>query len=144
MDNMPIISVSFCLSADIFDLDYVSETLGLQPTAARTRDSFRIKEIAHTEWYLEIIKEKCFAISIPFGEVVHLLDNKIGVINKLRKELGLDVIFVIAIKMRSSENPEIVLHPDYVSFAASINAEIGFDLYCYEYNSSSTSQFRTG
>ena len=132
MDNMPTISVSFCLSADLFDLDYVSETLGIKPTAARTRDSFRIKEVAHTEWYIEITKEKCFAVSIPFGEMVHLLESKTGIINKLRSELNLEVTFVVAIHMQSEENPEIVLRQDSVSFAASINAEIVFDLYCYE------------
>ena len=131
MDNMPRISVSFCLSADLFDLDYVTKTLGIQPTAARTRDSFRIKEVAHTEWYIAIVKENCFAVSIPFGEMVHLLENKIEAINRLRSELNLEVIFVIVIHMKDGDGPEVVLPREIVSFAASINAEIAFDLYCY-------------
>ena len=57
--------------------------------------------------------------------------GKQAIINCICRKIDIIVDFVVVIKMTNENGPEIYLPQNIVSFAASINAEIGFDIYCY-------------
>jgi len=131
-DFIPSINVYFYITADEFDLSEVTRKLGVMPTSTRTKDDFPPQGLACTEWVLETGREDCIAVSIQFEKMLQMLDGKANVIKNVCNEYNLETGFVVAIHMMHGERPEILLPPEVISFAASINADIGFDLYCYE------------
>jgi len=133
MYKFPEIGVSFFLTADEFNLDYITIKMGIIPTEARTKDDFPCQDFAHTSWSIDILEEECYTVDKPFDKLLGLLDGKEKIIISLCEELGIKASFSIVIHMNSGRNPEIVLSNKIISFASSINAhEIGFDIYSYE------------
>ena len=135
-DFMPSIKVTLYLGADEVDLDVVTQRLGIVPTETRTKDSFPLQSIitgfAKNIWSIGIIEENCIAVSIPFERMLEILKGKEAQINGLRNEYGFDASFVVVIHMKDGDSPEVVLPREVITFTAAIDAEIGFDLYCYE------------
>ena len=132
----PSIKVWFCLDADEVDLGYVTKKLGIIPTETRTRESFPPQSIAagfaKDVWSFIIKEENCIAVSILFEKLLSVFKGKEGIIKKLCDDLGLEAAFEVVIHMQDGNSPEVVLPREVIAFAAAINAEIGFDLYCYE------------
>jgi len=132
VDRLTEMKISFYFAGDLFDLNYVTSRMGITPTETRTKDSFPPTGLAHTEWSIEFCQEKCKAVSILFKMLIDLLGGKEDIIRSICNEHDIEAGFVIVIHMENANGPEILLPREAVSFAASINAEIGFDLYCYE------------
>ena len=131
-DFVPSIKVIFCLEADEFNLNQVTERMELIPSEVRTRDSFPTEYYVKTIWSLEIIEENCEAVSIVFEKLLDSLKGKEEIIRNICDDYDIEAGFVVVIHCQDGDNPEIVLPREIISFAAAINAEIGFDLYCYE------------
>ena len=135
-DFIPSIKVAFYISADKFDIDEVTRKVGINPTGTRTNADFPEQSIAagvaKTIWWFEVEEENCIAVSILFKKLLIILDSKSKIINAICNDYGLETGFEVVIHCQDGNNPELVLTREIVAFAASINAEIGFDLYCYE------------
>lgn len=131
-DFVPSIKVTFYLSADEFDLDEVTQKIGIIPTIARKKDSFPPTALACTIWALSIKEERCKAICFLFEELLNMLRPKEKLITDICKDYNIEASFEVVIHMQDGDGPEIVLPREVISFAATINAEIGFDIYCYE------------
>ena len=131
-DFIPSIKVIFGIFADEFDLDEITRRIGVIPTKARTKDSFRVQTLACTEWVLETGQENVIAIDIQFKKMLKMLEGKADVIKRVCDEYNLETNFVVVIHTMVCEEPELVLSREVIAFAAAINAEIGFDLYSYE------------
>lgn len=131
MSNLPNIKVSFFFAGDEFDLTEVTNQMQLTPTETREKESFPVQEFAQTTWELSTKRERCHVVSLQFEKLIQVLAGKEKEINQICSSYGLSVSFVVTIWMNKDDNPEIVLEKEIVSFAASINAEIGFDLYAY-------------
>ena len=132
MENLPTIKTTLCLSADLFDLDLITEKMGIKPTKTRTKDSFPSYGLPHTVWTIEVFEKECWAISAPLEKLFKILEGKAKTIKFLCEEYELEAIIVITIHMNHGERPEMDIPREFISFAGFINAEIGFDLYCYE------------
>jgi hypothetical protein len=135
-DFVPSVKVIFCMAADEFDLDTVTRRIKITPTETRKRESFPPQSIeagvAKTEWSIEMCEENCTDVAIPFERMLSILAAKSKTIRTVCCDYNLEACFVVVIHMKDGNSPEVVLSREIVAFAASINAEIGFDLYCYE------------
>jgi hypothetical protein len=131
-DFIPSINVYFCITANEFDLDEVTRKIGVIPTKTRTKSNFPPQGLACTGWVLETGHENCLAVDIQFKKILKMLEGKANIIKTVCGEYNLEASFTVSIHMMHGERPEMVLPREVISFAAAINAEIGFDLYCYE------------
>jgi len=133
---IPSIKVALYLIADEFDLDRVTEMIGVIPTETRTRESFPRQSIsagiAKSEWSVEIMQENCIAVSTLFEELLMVLKGKEDIIRRVCEDFCIDTGFLVVIHMKDGDSPEVILPREVISFAAAIRAEIGFDIYCYE------------
>ena len=130
-EYIPSINVILYITADEFDLDEVTRKIGVVPTSTRTKDSFPPQGLACTIWALETGRESCIAVAIQFEKLLKLLEGKADVIMNVCDEYSLSAGFEVIIHTECANNPELILPREVVSFAAAINAEIGYDLYCY-------------
>lgn len=129
MEILPQIRVSFFFSGDEFDIDDVTTKMNIIPTETRKKKDFPIAEFAHTEWVLDTEKESCKSVSLQFEKLIKLLNRKEIIINQICKDYNIEAGFSIMILMENGDGPEMVLTKEIISFLASINAEVGFDLY---------------
>ncbi len=132
MSIVPSIEVIFYLSGDEFNLKEVTKRLDLIPTETRTKDSFPPQGLACTLWALGIKHYNCNGIYVLFEELIDILENKTEIIRGICKDYSIETSFEVIIHMKDGDSPEVVLPRKIISFAAAINAEIGFDIYCYE------------
>lgn len=135
-DQMPSIKIKFHISADTFEISEVTRKIGVVPTKTRTKESFPIQSIvagtACTLWTLETETEDCLAVSIVFDNMMSMLNGKSEIIKSVCDDKKLSTSFEVVVRMYNGNNPELVLPREVISFAASIGAEISFDLYCYD------------
>jgi hypothetical protein len=129
MENLPQIRVSFFFMGDEFNLDDVTKRMNITPTETREKKDFPIVKFAHTSWELDTQKESCKVVSWQFEKLIKLLKGKESIINRICEEYGINAGFVVSVFMENGDGPEMVLTKDIISFLASINAEVGFDLY---------------
>lgn len=128
-ERLPKIQVSFFFTGDEFDIDYVTKKMNITPSSTSEKKDFPVKAFAHTEWVLETQKESSRVVSWQFEKLIKLLEGKESLINQLCIDYGMEAGFVVCVFMELGDAPEIVLTRDIISFAASINAEVGFDFY---------------
>ena len=135
-DYVPSIKVTLYMTANEFDFKEVTHRLGVTPTTTKRRDSFPPKSItagtAKTIWALAVEERNCIAVAILFERMIELLRGKEALICEICNDYGLETRFEVVVHMQGEDAPEMVLHREVVSFAAAINADIGFDLYYYE------------
>ena len=129
MKKKPCVCVSFFFAGACFDIDKVS-SMGIVPSETRLRDSFKLSYFAHTEWSVEIVENNCIAVSDVFEKLINLLDGKQEQIKNICEQ-DIEAGFVVVIHMEKDESLDMTLTRDVIAFAASVNAEIGFDLYYY-------------
>ena len=134
MKNLPTVRATLCLSADLFDLEFVTRRIGVDPTKTRSKDSFRTKEFAHTEWIVDVLEENCWSISAPLDRLYEQIGGKVEIIKSLCNECSIETAIIVSIHMNHGhgERPEMDISREIIALAAAINAKIGFDLYCYE------------
>ncbi len=77
----------------------------------------------------EVIGSVEEARPIQFEKIMKLLLGKEIIIKEICSIYNLDTFFEINIFMENGDRPEMILTKDIISFLASINAEVGFDLY---------------
>lgn len=131
MEILPQVRVSFFFSGDEFDIDDITKKMNITPATTRKKKDFPISEFAHTEWVLDTKKENCKAVSLQFEKLLNLLEGKEIIINQICNDYNIATGFLIDIWMKNGDKPEMVLTKEIVSFLASINAEVGIDLYIY-------------
>lgn len=129
LDELPKIRIDFFFSGDDFHVDDITERLGILPTKIWKEKDFNIKEFAKTIWMLKTEKDSCKAVSLQFEKVLEKLRGKKEIINQICKENDIKAGFEVKVFMENGDGPELVLTREIISFLASINAEIGFDLY---------------
>ena len=124
------------MNGEDFDLDVVTDTLGIKPTRARKKSEFPQPSIdsgiAGTHWSYKVREEYCDDISIPFDKILNVFNGKASIINKLCKDMNLYTFFSVIIHVKTGNRPLNDISKEALSFVASINATIGFDLYCYD------------
>ena len=82
-------------------------------------------------WQYDIGYKKCRLVRERFSEMLELLYGKETIINDLKKLYSLRTSFSVGIHAQHDQHnlPELVLTKEIITFAASIEADIGFDMY---------------
>jgi len=120
--TIPSIIIYFSLvKNDNINYGYITQKLKLNP----------MKENKN-EWVYEVIENNCDNINIPSNKMLDILYNKMEIINDLCKKYRLEVHFTFVISVKIGNSPLSKISKEFISFASSINAQMGFDLYCYE------------
>jgi len=71
---------------------------------------------------------------VPFQKLVDIFKEKTEIINQLCSNLNLEVSLVTVIHAKIGNRPLNGISKEIVKFMASIDADMGFDLYCYNEN----------
>ncbi len=129
MEELPKLRIVFFFSGDEFDFDEVTDRVNIVPTQTRRKEDFPIKELGTNQWSLKTEKESCKAVSLQFEKILEKLRGKEEIINQICRENNIEVGFEVRVFMENGDGPELVLTREIISFLASINAEVGFDLY---------------
>ena len=129
MEILPQIRVSFFFLGDEFNIEDITKKIGIIPTKARKKEDFPISEFAHTEWVLDTKKESCKAVSVPFKKLINMLNGKEIAIRQICNDYNVTVGFLVDIWMENGDKPEMALTKESISFLASIDAEVSFDLF---------------
>lgn len=129
-----------------FQLDYVTESLGIEPTISykkgdsivrkhkpndvSTKTEFR-KE---TAWELGTDYQESYDVKEQMDQIIRPLKNKATIINQLKTKYKLECDFSIVIIMENGDTPSLHLDNEQIEFANSIKAEFDIDLYANPYN----------
>lgn len=136
------VSVCLTMSGNNVDLDEISEKLDISPTRTRSLDDwpdaiknpvYELPEYLRPRftWELNTGYSHCRLVRNKFDELLGCLEGKEYVINSLREQNDLEVSFTVGIHAQHDQCnlPELFLTNKIVTFAASTNADIGFDMY---------------
>ena len=129
---VPTIKVSFCLTGNTCNIEYITNKLGLIPTKARRKEDFPVQSIkagvAKTYWCIEI-KEQSIETIPTFNKLINILKEKNETINELCQKFNLDSSFIVTFYTNGDKTPIMELSNEIMTFANSINATISFDIY---------------
>ena len=139
----PEIKVTFCYSGKVgkfVNLGDITKSLDLSPSKTRNLEQWPdaikypkspLPEGVGTQftWDLSTGYESCRAVEWRFNELLLQFRGKEQIINELTRKYDLSIGFVVTIKGLAANLPEMSLTNEIVSFAASINGSISFDMY---------------
>jgi len=129
MNKLPIVKATFYIAGDEFDIDDVTTRMKIIPTKEMKKSDFPACGLPHTEWVFKIEEEHADCIENTFNKIMAVLIGKEKMISQICTDYNAEVGIVITIYMKKNKRPLLDLSREMISFAASINAEIGFDLY---------------
>lgn len=140
------VMVYFSLYGDEFPIDYVTETLEIQPTktykkgdtivrpfnpkVTSTKTRYRLE----TAWELSTGYQKSFDVKEQMHQILGPLKNKAVIINQLKTDYELECHFSIVIIMENGYTPSLHIDNEQIEFANSIKAEFDIDLYANPYD----------
>ncbi|NUE67698.1 DUF4279 domain-containing protein [Snodgrassella sp. ESL0253] len=82
-----------------------------------------------TKWCIDTGYEKSDDINIQLKKIIGLIQGKEDILNRIRSELNIDMLFDVVIRLENDEYPVMRLKPDVLKFIASISADIDFNVY---------------
>jgi hypothetical protein len=130
------VKVDFGITGEIFDVDYISQKLGLTPSYFWKKGENRKlgklqKNMEHTYWDIGIIEEVSSDIDNQLIKIYELLKDKDVILGEIKAKYKVDFTICIVIKIENSEFPVMCLKKWFIDFAHDINTEIEFDPYYY-------------
>lgn len=129
MESLPKIRVSFYILGDQLNVDEVGKKLDILPTRIRLKENFPVKEFGTNTWELRTEAESCKAVEWQFEKILKILRGKEEKIRRVLEEENAEAYFTIAIFMEAGDGPLLELTEEIISFMASINSSVGFDMY---------------
>lgn len=138
--------VYFSLYGDEFPIDYVTETLEIEPTKTFKKGDIIVKPFnpkvtstkihyrLETAWNLSTGYQESFDVKEQLDQILRPLKNKAALINQLKTEYELECHFTIVIIMENGYTPGLVIDYEQIEFANSIKAEFDIDLYANPYD----------
>ncbi|MCB6200463.1 DUF4279 domain-containing protein [Extibacter muris] len=134
--NMPLISVGFCIESKSANLRKISEVLDLIPTRSRRKSEWPQPSIdagiACDSWELSTEQSTSMSVDTECKKLIDMLKGKENSILSLCEEYQMDVHVQVVIHMNNNRTPAIFVEKETVTFLAMVNADIGFDIYTYD------------
>jgi hypothetical protein len=121
--------IYFSFEAEFFDVDIVTSTLHLEPTAVRIKQHPAPKS---TAWIYRVDAGEDFDLEIHLEKLIDIFNSKVVEINRLKEQLSIETLlqFVIDIDIRpDSSTPYFGLNKRTINFLSKTNTEVDFDLY---------------
>ncbi|MCM3599052.1 DUF4279 domain-containing protein [Metabacillus idriensis] len=144
MDQTEVMAY-FSLFGETFPTDEVTEMLGIEPTEVYNKGEFIVRSPnpnvvtkgriyrKETSWSFGTVYEKSFDIKYQLDQILKPLENKVEIINRLKKAYNLTAQITIVIKMEDGATPGLHLDRDQIEFANQVGAEFDIDLYANPY-----------
>lgn len=141
------VMVYFSLYGDEFPIDYVTETLEIEPTETHKKGDTIVRPFnrkvtstkthyrLETAWELSTGYQESFDVKEQMDQIFGQLKSKSAKINQLKTEYELECHFSIVIIMENGYTPSLHLDNEQIEFANSIKAEFDIDLYTNPYKS---------
>ena len=125
------VGISLTLCGDDFDVQYVSNKLGIMPTQSRGKDEVlgNGRRFGMTEWSLEIEKECSYNIENQYQKIMLLTQDKTSLLSELCVECNARWYISFVIYIENGDVPSPFLTKEFVAFAAAIGASVDFDIY---------------
>lgn len=128
------VKVEFTMSGEVyFKPDEITKKIGITPTYVREKgEILRNGNIFPlSEWGIETEYIESLDINDQLSIITEQLKDKVVIINEICTLYNLKCTFVIVVNIEQEEKPAMYFDSEFIQFAASINADIGFDLYFY-------------
>jgi hypothetical protein len=103
--------------------------MGIIPTSSGSTRTGSI-----TSWSYKIREENCSNIAIPFEKIYDILHDKKDTIKDLCNDLNLKAYFSVITHLKLGNTPLNGISNNILSFIVETNAELVFDMYCYNEN----------
>ncbi|WP_449622910.1 DUF4279 domain-containing protein [Robertmurraya sp. Marseille-Q9965] len=130
--NKTNILAEFNIIGDEYDIEVISEQLGIEPTNYYKKgDKILNKEIQRKEtcWSISSGYQISLDINDQLEKILSIIKPKRKILNKLREQYKLDYKFIIVIRVEENQSPAIYLENEVIEFANNIKADFDFDLY---------------
>lgn len=121
---------------DDFPVEVVTEMLGIKPTRI-LRMGERINDVrtrSFTSWQYESETLETLDVDDVLLPILNVFEEKTDSINRIKKELNLNVKVALVITMIDGFTPGLVIYPEFSKFASDINAFIDIDMYVYPFS----------
>lgn len=121
--------VYFTFYADIFDTERVTNEMGIEPTSVMIKSDPVPKS---TGWKYKIEAENQVDLDTPLEKLLDVLEPKIEIINRLKKELKLEtrIWFVVDIDIDPEvSTPYFGINKRTIKFISETETEVDYDLY---------------
>ncbi len=141
MNHLPYIEVSFVVDGKNFELEKLTEELGILPTevrglndwpdAVKNNPNLPLELQARCEWSISQEEYLCKQIEIPIRKIIAQIKGKEQKLNDFCKKNNLSKALCITIHAKTMCLPEMYLPPCIVSYWGNLDVAIGFDVYTY-------------
>ena len=121
---------------DDFPVEEVTKILDVQPTTIK-RIGERINDVhtrSFTSWGYESETLETLDVDDVLLPILTVFQDKTDLINRVKKELNLNVQIELVITMINGDTPGLVISPEFSKFASAINAFIDIDMYVYPFD----------
>lgn len=121
---------------DDFPVEFVTEMLGVKPTRI-LRMGERINDVrtrSFTSWQYESETLETLDVDDVLLPILNVFQEKTETINRIKKELNLNVKVALVITMIDGFTPGLAIYPEFSKFASDINAFIDIDMYVYPFS----------
>lgn len=121
---------------DDFPVEVVTEMLGVKPTRI-LRMGERINDVrtrSFTSWQYESETLETLDVDDVLLPILNVFQEKTETINRIKKELNLNVKVALVITMIDGFTPGLAIYPEFSKFASDINAFIDIDMYVYPFS----------
>ena len=134
--NTSSVSIELALVGDDFDIHYVSQKLGIDPTNTRSKDEVlgNGRKFGHTEWSIEIEREASLDIENQYGKIMSMVQSKTDLLVQLCSECDAEWHILFVIYVENGAVPGMYLSTEFIAFSAAIGAQIGLDTYVLSVN----------
>lgn len=119
----------FSFDSDFFDTEVVTKELGIEPTSLMIKKDPVPKS---TAWKYKIEVGNEIDLETPLEKLIDILEPKIEVINRLKRDLNLEtrLQFVIDLDINpDASTPYFGLNKRTIDFLSKTETEVDFDLY---------------
>ena len=130
----PVLRVALYLTGEEdFDFADVLSRMGLQTATTRSTEDYPqvSKDMGYNKagWVFKAEKEECRDVNEQLLKLKGILHGKEQVILDISQQYRLDVSIVVVVHGDVAHMPAFWLSTETIAFAASINAEVSFDMY---------------
>ena len=126
------VSAYFTLTGEDFDVDYVTQVLGIQPTYLRDKNEVlgNGRLFGHTEWGTNTQLEESKDIEIQVDKVIAPYLDKVDLLNMVQVKCNAEWSFGIVVYSREDGAPAMGFSKEQLKFFASIEAKhVDIDFY---------------
>ena len=131
--NTTNVKACFTICSDRLDHSEITKKLKIVPSYVRHSNEIlgNGRLFGHDEWGIETDYDISLDISEQLSKMMDVIVDKGIAIRKLCEKFNANNSFLVVINLENGQIPVMSLNSNFIEFAASINAEIGFDVHFY-------------